>query len=87
MTLASRGRMLAGCVLLALPVAIALPGAVTPEEGLAASARQAPQAGAAPPNIVLMFPDNIGVGEVGVYGGNRGVRRRVSMAWRARACG
>ena len=27
----------------------------------------------APPNIVLMFPDNLGVGEVGVYGGNRGV--------------
>lgn len=26
-----------------------------------------------PPNIVLIFPDNIGVGEVGVYGGNRGV--------------
>ena len=27
----------------------------------------------APPNIVLIFPDNIGVGEVGVYGGDRGV--------------
>jgi arylsulfatase len=26
-----------------------------------------------PPNIVLMFPDNLGIGEVGVYGGNRGV--------------
>ncbi len=25
------------------------------------------------PNIVLMFPDNLGIGEVGVYGGNRGV--------------
>jgi arylsulfatase A-like enzyme len=25
------------------------------------------------PNIVLMFPDNLGWGEVGVYGGNRGV--------------
>jgi arylsulfatase A-like enzyme len=26
-----------------------------------------------PPNIVLMFPDNLGNGEIGVYGGNRGV--------------
>jgi hypothetical protein len=25
-----------------------------------------------PPNIVLMFPDNLGWGEVGVYGGVRG---------------
>lgn len=25
------------------------------------------------PNIVLMFPDNLGIGEVGVYGGARGV--------------
>jgi len=27
-----------------------------------------------PPNIVLMFPDNLGVGEVSSYGGVRGVR-------------
>jgi arylsulfatase len=26
-----------------------------------------------PPNIVLMFPDNLGIGEVGAYGGPRGV--------------
>jgi len=26
-----------------------------------------------PPNIVLIFPDNLGIGEIGVYGGNRGV--------------
>jgi arylsulfatase len=31
------------------------------------------QAQAPPPNIVLMFPDNLGIGEIGVYGGNRGV--------------
>ncbi|HZD03979.1 MAG TPA: sulfatase-like hydrolase/transferase, partial [Longimicrobiales bacterium] len=30
-------------------------------------------AGDGPPNIVLMFPDNLGWGEVGVYGGVRGV--------------
>jgi arylsulfatase len=28
---------------------------------------------ASPPNIVLMFADNLGVGEVGAYGGDRGV--------------
>lgn len=61
MTLASCGRVLAGCVLLALPVATA------------SQRGAAPQVDAAPPNIVLIFPDNIGVGEVGVYGGNRGV--------------
>jgi arylsulfatase A-like enzyme len=28
---------------------------------------------ATPPNIVVMFPDNLGYGEVGIYGGVRGV--------------
>jgi arylsulfatase len=63
MTLASCGRVLAGCVLLALPVAGAQQGRVATK----------PPATSPPPNIVLIFPDNIGVGEVGVYGGNRGV--------------
>jgi arylsulfatase A-like enzyme len=41
---------------------------------LATLAPQAARAQAAnPPNIVLMFPDNLGVGEIGIYGGNRGV--------------
>ena len=31
------------------------------------------QGQSSPPNIVLMFPDNLGIGEVGAYGGNRGV--------------
>jgi len=26
-----------------------------------------------PPNIILMFADNLGVGEIGIYGGDRGV--------------
>ena len=34
---------------------------------------QAPPADSTPPNIVLMFPDNLGIGEIGAYGGNRGV--------------
>jgi len=29
--------------------------------------------GSSPPNIVLMFADNLGWGEVGAYGGVRGV--------------
>jgi hypothetical protein len=62
MTLASCGRVLAGCLLVVL-VVLALPDAATPQS----------RAAEAPPNIVLIFPDNIGVGEVGVYGGNRGV--------------
>src|SRR5213592_924666 len=30
------------------------------------------QTNAARPNVVLMFPDNLGIGEVGAYGGVRG---------------
>jgi arylsulfatase A-like enzyme len=29
--------------------------------------------GAGKPNIVLIFPDNLGIGELAIYGGNRGV--------------
>ena len=39
---------------------------------MAVQPQAAPQAAATRPNIVLMFPDNLGVGEVGVYGGVRG---------------
>jgi arylsulfatase A-like enzyme len=39
-----------------------------------AQQRPATPAGrATPPNIVVMFPDNLGYGEVGIYGGVRGV--------------
>jgi arylsulfatase len=51
---------------LALPLALLLllaPGLATGAQAQAA----------ARPNIVLMFPDNLGIGEVGVYGANRGV--------------
>src|SRR5215216_5045665 len=46
--------------------------------GLLVSTLTAPDAGAQPtqaerPNIVLMFPDNLGWGEVGAYGSVRGV--------------
>lgn len=40
---------------------------------LVAFAWAASAAGADRPNIVLMFPDNLGIGEVGAYGGARGV--------------
>ena len=33
------------------------------------------------PNIVLIFPDNLGRGEVGVYGGVRGASRRGWTSW------
>src|SRR5215218_1081439 len=46
--------------------------------GLLVSALTPPDAGAQPtqperPNVVLIFPDNLGWGEVGVYGSVRGV--------------
>ena len=45
--------------------AIAMLAAAAPCAGTAAASK--------PPNIVLMFPDNLGWGEVGVYGSVRGV--------------
>ena len=42
---------------------------------------------AARPNIVLMFPDNLGWGEVGVYGGVRGAPTPRLDGLAAKACG
>jgi hypothetical protein len=39
-----------------------------------ASAQVPARSDQARPNIVLMFPDNLGIGEVSCYGGARGVR-------------
>jgi arylsulfatase len=56
-------------LLLSCPAILALlvPGA------LAAERSTPPQPETAPPNIVIMYPDNLGYGEVGIYGGTRGV--------------
>jgi len=42
---------------------------LAPQAGFAQTQTRSPDR----PNIVLMFPDNLGWGEVGAYGGNRGV--------------
>jgi arylsulfatase A-like enzyme len=57
----SRNRLLTAILLLTLPFA----HGVELDEGVTTQS--------APPNIVLMFPDNLGIGEIGAYGGNRGV--------------
>ena len=54
------GLLLVGCL-----VAFAMSSRVA-----TAQPRRTPPA---PPNIVIMYPDNLGYGEVGIYGGNRGV--------------
>lgn len=48
-------------------------GAIASGAPQARQAASAPSAQATRPNIVLMFPDNLGWGEVGVYGSVRGV--------------
>jgi len=58
-------------VLAAVSGAAAL-GATTPARGPAGSAAQASGVQSPRPNIVLIFPDNLGWGEVGVYGSVRG---------------
>jgi arylsulfatase len=55
---------------LAILVPLVLSAVLSPAP---ASAQQSGGSGQAPPNIVLMFPDNLGVGEVSSYGGARGV--------------
>ncbi len=59
----SRRFVIGACSLLA---GVALSGASPPHNASAQTAD-------GPPNIVLMFPDNLGWGEVGVYGSVRGV--------------
>ncbi len=52
------------------------------------AAAAAAHARTAPPNIVIMYPDNLGYGEVGIYGGNRGVPTpRIDALVPTRACG
>jgi arylsulfatase A-like enzyme len=57
-------RRVLGCLVLA---------AVLPASTSGAQQTAAPERRAAPPNIVIMFPDNLGYGEVSIYGGARGV--------------
>lgn len=56
--------LLVGCVLLAEIFA----SCTASRQGVSAANPEQTQ-----PNIVLMFADNLGVGEVGIYGGDRGV--------------
>ena len=44
-----------------------------PRRRWSSAQRRRRRARGATPNIVLMYPDNLGYGEVGIYGGNRGV--------------
>ena len=70
----SRSRLLTGILLLSLCRS-------------ARRRRTRPGTPTALPNIVLMFPDNLGIGEIGVYGGNRGVPTPGWTPSRERECG
>ena len=53
---------------------LAVIGAVVVGVGVFASTQSEVAAQASRPNIVLIFPDNLGWGEVGAYGSVRGNR-------------
>jgi arylsulfatase len=67
--------LLAGLLLFAVasPAFASAQAAVDSAQAIAEPARAPADTGQDRPNIVLMFPDNLGVGEVSSYGGARGV--------------
>ena len=68
-----------------IAIALAVPAWLSAQR---AGAPAPPQPAGARPNIVLIFPDNLGWGEVGVYGSVRGVADAAPrQARRARASG
>ena len=73
----------------ALASAFLSPSRADLEERPAGSQADARGAGTTKPNIVLMLTDNVGYGELGVYGGGilRGALLHASTNLRRRACG